>query len=75
MKRLISICISVAILITLLSFPVLVNANDMIHPRYTYILGFAVDLTVDTSSGEATCYGMIRSRSGSVISLSVSPSI
>lgn len=66
MKRLICICISVAFFFTLLSFPVLANANVEIQPRYTYILGFAVDITVDTSSSEATCYGMIRSRSGSV---------
>lgn len=66
MKRLICICISVAFFFTLLSFPVLANDNVEIQPRYTYILGFAVDITVDTSSSEATCYGMIRSRSGSV---------
>lgn len=66
MRRLICIFVSTAILITLLSMPVFASANDEIQPRYTYILGFAVDITIDASSEEATCYSMIRSRSGSV---------
>ena len=54
-------------LLSVVSIPVLASDNSEIQPRYTYISGIAADITINTSLGTANCYGLIQARNKSVM--------
>ena len=56
MKRIISI-LAVCTLVVALAVPVAAESYSSIQPRYTYVSSVRATLSIDTSSGIATCTG------------------
>ena len=61
MKRIITILVALTLLIAL-ALPVSAQSNQYVQPRYTYVSDVHASLSINTSTGIATCTGGVSAK-------------